>query len=70
MPLNRSLSEERSEARKLRLSDLLDTSTPKPEEASYPEVLEHSEGESLGSLLDSSTPPRPGEESYPGVLER
>ena len=62
--------EERSEARKLRLSDLLDTRTPKPEEASYPEVLENSEGESLGSLLDSSTPPRPGEESYPGVLER
>ena len=70
MESEKNKDEERSEARKLRLSDLLDTSTPKPEEASYPEVLEHSEGESLGSLLDSSTPPRPGEESYPGVLER
>ena len=70
MESEKNKDEERSEARKLRLSDLLDTSTPKPEEASYPEVLGHSEGESLGSLLDSSTPPRPGEESYPGVLER
>ena len=70
MESEESSEEERSEARKLRLSDLLDTSKPKPEEASYPEVLEHSEGDTLGSLLDSSTPPRPGEESYPRVLER